>query len=149
MSIVIVCDQPAELEALKTIAARQGFGKVHSFTHPAMALDWCARKTPDLIIIDFLLRANNGIELIRGLRGLPCLRHVPLLLMAPHGLQAVTAEALRQGATDFLATPIDPSEFATRVRNLLSLGGARECVNTPRAAWRDAPAEAALTSALH
>ena len=149
MSVVIICDQPAELESLKTLAIRQGIGKVFSFTHPALALDWCARHAPELVVVDFLLRANNGIEVIRELRALPCMKHVPLVLMVPHGFESVTAEAWRQGATDFLSKPVDPTEFIVRTRNMLALAAGTDVDDGPRAAWQNLAMHPAEPSALH
>ena len=121
MSIVIICDLPAELEALTEIAADNGFEPLRGFTHPAAALDWCEKNTPRLVLVDFLMRASNGIEVIRQLRRIPGLRAVPLVLMLPHGFETVSAEAWRQGASEFLAKPVDPTELCARLHNLLAL----------------------------
>ena len=149
MSVVIICDQPAELESMKSLAVRQGLGKVYSFTHPVLALDWCARHPPELVIIDFLLRANNGIEVIRELRALPGMQRIPLVLMVPHGFESVTAEAHRQGATDFLSKPVDPTEFIVRTRNMLALSAAADTVERTQTEWRNPAPRAAEPSALH
>ena len=41
MSIVIISDQHVELESLKDLASDLGLERVHGFSHPAAALDWC------------------------------------------------------------------------------------------------------------
>ena len=121
MSILILCDQPDELDAMLQLAEDAGFEAVDGFKHPAAALDWCESHVPDLVLVDFLMRASDGLEVIRRLRAMRALRGVPLVLMLPHGFEAVSAAAITQGASDFLAKPVDPTEFVSRARNLLEL----------------------------
>lgn len=121
MAILILCDQPDELDAMLQLAGDAGFDAVNGFKHPAAALDWCETHVPDLVLVDFLMRASDGLEVIRRLRAMPALGGVPLVLMLPHGFEAVSAAAIAQGASDFLAKPVDPSEFVSRARNLLEL----------------------------
>ena len=145
MSILILCDRAPELEHLLALAAGIAPGPVRGFAHPGAALDWCDLHVPSLVVVDFLLHACDGIEVIRALRAKPALAEVPLVLMLPHGLQTVTAAARKQGASDFLATPVDPTEFDSRVRNLLALAALRLPTGANAAAtgydaapvWRD------------
>lgn len=125
MSIAIISDNADELEELIALATRGGFEGVNGFAHPAIALDWCMENIPDLVLVDFLMRASDGLEVIRHLRATPGLAEVPLVLMLPHGFQSVSAAAIHNGATDFLAKPVDPAEFFARTRNLLELRAAR------------------------
>lgn len=134
MSLLIICDQRDELDQMGALAAAAGFEGVSLIDHPAAALDWCETHAPDVVLIDFLMRASNGIEVIRRLRAIPGMATVPLVLMLPHGFETVSAEAYRQGATDFLAKPLDPTEFMARINNLLALRAARlEQTSAPHA----------------
>lgn len=147
MSMLVICDQPAELEAMLQLAAVAGLRDVIGFGHPASALDWCEKNVPDLVMVDFLMRASDGLEVIRRMRANPAMAGVPLVLMLPHGFESVSAAAWQQGATDFLAKPVDPTEFVARARNLLALRQARSAVNLDLQEWRAAPRQ--LTPATH
>ncbi|MBL8384916.1 MAG: response regulator [Burkholderiales bacterium] len=131
MAIAIINDDADELADMTRLAAAIGIEEVHSFAHPACALDWCETNTPDLVYVDFLMRASDGLEVIRHLRAVPTLADVPLVLMLPRDLHSVSASAIQNGATDFLAKPIDPAEFQARTRNLLALRAARAAASLP------------------
>lgn len=132
MSILIVCDRSTELATLIAMTgAAVPEDEVSGFSHPAAALDWCENRTPDLVLVDMLMRATNGVELIRRLRALPHMAGVPLVLMLPRGFEQVAASALRHGATDFLATPAVQAELSARIGNLLALRNAQLAAGAP------------------
>lgn len=124
MTTIIICDNAAELAIFTDLACGAGIEDVMGFEHPANALDWCTDNVPDLVYVDFLMRATDGMEVIHRLRSMPAMRDVPIVLMLPHGFESVSARAWRYGATDFLAKPADPTEFLARSRNLLALRAA-------------------------
>ena len=126
MQIVIVSDHSEQVATLQALAVEVGIEHAQGFTHPAAALDWCAENVPDLVLVDYMMRACDGLEFIRRYRAMSHLRNVPVVLMLPAvtGLAGVRAAAWKLGATDFLGTPVDPTEFITRVRNLLVLRAA-------------------------
>lgn len=149
MSMLVICDQPAELEAMLQLAAAAGLHDVIGFGHPASALDWCESNVPDLVMVDFLMRASDGLEVIRRMRANPALAGVPLVLMLPHGFESVSAAAWQQGATDFLAKPVDPTEFVARARNLRALRQARLAYDQSLEDWRAVPARLVTPAHVH
>lgn len=126
MQILIVSDSPEQVGALRALALDAGLKQVEGFTHPAAALDWCADNEPDLVLVDLMMRACDGLEFLRRFRAMPHLGDVPFVLMLPPlaGLGAVRAMAWKLGTTDFLSLPVDHTEFVVRLRNLLLLRSA-------------------------
>ncbi len=136
MQILIVSDSPEQVGALRALALDAGLKQVEGFNHPAAALDWCAGNEPDLVLVDHMMRACDGLEF--SAPPAPCRTWATcafvLMLPAPlPGLGPVRALAWKLGAADFLTTPVDDTEFVARVRNLLLLrsaprsGRARRC----------------------
>jgi PleD family two-component response regulator len=123
MQIIIVSDLQAQVEGLRGLAMEAGLEKVEGFTHPAAALDWCAGHEPDLVLVDYMMRACDGLEFLRRFRAMSHLAGVPIVLMLPSvpGLGPVRASAWNLGVTDFLSTPVDNTECIARLRNLLLL----------------------------
>lgn len=149
MSMLVICDQPVELEAMLQVACAAGLRDVIGFGHPAGALDWCESNVPDLVMVDFLMRASDGLEVIRRMRANPALAGIPLVLMLPHGFESVSAAAWQQGATDFLAKPVDPTEFVARARNLLSLRHARLASDQALQDWQATAVRVAPPAHVH
>jgi len=152
MQILIVSDSLEQVGALRALALDAGLKQVEAFTHPAAALDWCAGNEPDLVLVDQMMRACDGLEFLRRFRALPHLGDVPFVLMLPPlaGLGSVRALAWKLGVTDFLSLPVDHTEFVVRLRNLLLLRSAALTgaelpgfpARPPRAAdahWLEAP----------
>lgn len=128
MQIIIVSDHPEQAAAMRALALEGGPDQVEVFSHPAAALDWCAGHEPDLMLVDYVMRACDGLEFLRRVRALPHLAAVPFILTLPPapGLGPVRAMALKLGVSDFLTAPADHSEFAARTRNLLLLRGMQQ-----------------------
>ena len=165
MQMIIVSDSSEQVATLRALALDMGVERAEGYTHPAAALDWCVDNLPDLIVVDYLMRACDGLEFLRRLRCMPHLEAVPVLLMVPVGFSGIKAAAWKLGATDFLAKPVDPVEFVARTRNLLLLSqvpglaqalprspvphiSARPTLAEP-IEWRDPAMSAAPSGALH
>jgi DNA-binding NtrC family response regulator len=71
----------------------------------------------DCVLADFKLPGMNGIELLRKVR--ETLPRVPYVLMTAFGSVAVAVEAMKSGATDYIAKPFEPSTLATMLRDVI------------------------------
>jgi diguanylate cyclase (GGDEF)-like protein/PAS domain S-box-containing protein len=94
---------------------------VRTFEDPIVALDWLADNTPDIVITDFKMPHLDGSEFTRKFRELPGCADVPVVVITVYDERSFRLSALEAGATDFLQSPVDHSEFVTRARNLLKL----------------------------
>ncbi len=94
---------------------------VKSFADPLEALAWLAEHTPDIVITDFKMPGLDGAEFTRRFRELPECGEVPVVVITVYDERSFRLSALEAGATDFLHSPVDHSEFVTRARNLLKL----------------------------
>jgi diguanylate cyclase (GGDEF)-like protein/PAS domain S-box-containing protein len=95
--------------------------EVMAFEDPSSALAECAQRTPDLIISDYKMPSMSGAEFIRRLRAMPHCHDIPVIVLTAYHDREIRMRALEAGATDFLLTPLDSAEFASRARNLLHL----------------------------
>ena len=78
-------------------------------------------KHADLIISDYKMPQMDGAELIRRIRDIPALNDLPIVIVTVYEDREFRLQALEAGATDFLQSPVDHHEFATRARNLLKM----------------------------
>jgi putative two-component system response regulator len=99
------------------------------FSDPEHGLAWCLDRTPDLIIVDYMMPHLDGLEFIRQCRNAPALQDCPILMVTAAADKTVRYAALETGATDFLTKPIDIHEFIPRVRNMLQLRAAMAATN--------------------
>lgn len=71
----------------------------------------------DLVLSDFRLNENNGVELLEWMRAQGC--RIPFLVMTGYGDIPSAVEAVRKGAADYLPKPIQTDKVLGIVRGLL------------------------------
>ena len=75
-----------------------------------------------LVIVDELLPPTGGIEVIKELRALPRYNRLPIAMLIATNAETSVANALEQGANDYITRPFSPFTFTSRIRRLLSRG---------------------------
>ena len=75
------------------------------------------RHFPDLIVSDVMMPEMDGLELLLVVRGIPCTRRIPLILLTARGSSEDIVGGLDLGADDYLPKPFVVSELQARVRS--------------------------------
>lgn len=85
-----------------------------------MALDLVNKTMPDLMIVDWEMPEMTGIELIKEIKSLPALQHIPIIMLTGKmtSIQNLK-EALDSGAIDFMEKPFNSIELYSRVHAAL------------------------------
>jgi len=76
-------------------------------------------KTPDLVVLDWMLPGLSGIELCRRLRARPETRQLPIIMLTARGEESERVRGLATGADDYIVKPFSVPELIARVRALL------------------------------
>jgi putative two-component system response regulator len=128
MKLCIVEDEPISRAVLAGIASSMPGVTVDAFADPVRAIEFCRRRSYDLLIVDQQMPGMTGTDVIRTLRALSDYRHVPIIMVTADNDRRVKLEAIEAGATEFLAKPTDPDELRLRVGNLLDLRQAQRAL---------------------
>jgi putative two-component system response regulator len=134
LTVVIVDDNPLNIKLLEALVAQLDGIHSISFSDPELALQWCLQESPDLILLDYMMPALDGLTFIKVLRDVPSRADVPILMLTASHETDTRYEALALGANDFMTKPIDRIEFLARSRNMLALRRAQRQL-ADRAAW--------------
>ena len=121
LSVVIVDDSETNLTLFKHLVTRIDGLAPRCFDASQKALDWCATNSVDIVIVDYMMPAPDGLEFIRQFRELDGFQDVPVIMITANDLKEIRYTALQTGATDFLTKPIDKNEFTARIRNMGAL----------------------------
>ena len=74
--ILVVDDQPVNVQLLRRVLEFDGL-RVETAYSGRDALEAVARKTPDLILLDYMMPEMDGIEVCRRLQEQPATRSIP------------------------------------------------------------------------
>ena len=116
--ILIVDDVATNRIVLKVKLSGACYETIQAATGEA-ALRIARKERPDLILLDVQLPDMNGIDLCRRLRAEAATRTLPIVMLTTANDAATRVAALRAGADDFLAKPIDELLLLARLRSLL------------------------------
>jgi DNA-binding NarL/FixJ family response regulator len=122
--ILVVDDQEANVVVLRALLAQAGYRHVRAITDPRTAVATFREFDPDLVLLDLLMPYLDGFGVMAQLRTLlPPGSFLPILVLTADMSADVKRRALAEGATDFLAKPLDTIEVLLRIRNLLQTRG--------------------------
>lgn len=110
--VLVVDNEPAIVEMLE-ILLEDDFN-VATCLDSATALQQAAQIQPDLIIMDVMMPAPNGVQVLKSLRRTPSLAEVPVILMTAHSrfnTCGVTESDLPALNATFVRKPFDNFEL--------------------------------------
>jgi two-component system phosphate regulon response regulator PhoB len=116
--VLIVEDEPAQLEVLSYNLRAQGFRLDHA-RDGEEALLLAEEGQPDLIILDWMLPSVSGIEVCRRLKARGPTSDIPIIMLTARGEEADRVRGLRTGADDYIVKPYSVAELVARVRAML------------------------------
>ncbi len=83
------------------------------------ALLMAEERTPDIIILDWMMPQISGIEVCRRLRRNPETRTTPIIMLTARGDETDRINGLDIGADDYVTKPFSTAELLARIRALL------------------------------
>lgn len=116
--VLIVDDEPDIRELLEITLTRMGI-QTRSADSIGNAIKLLQQHAFDLCLTDMKLPDGNGIELVRHIQ-----QHyiqTPVAMITAHGNMESAIEALKAGAFDFVAKPVDLQVLRTLVNSALKL----------------------------
>ena len=116
--ILVVDDEDDLLELVRYNLAKEGF-EVVCVSSGEEALK-AARKDPaDLIVLDLMLPAVDGLEVCRRLKADARTRDVPIVMLTAKSEEADMIAGLDRGADDYIGKPFSPRVLTARIKALL------------------------------
>jgi DNA-binding response OmpR family regulator len=113
--ILIVDDEPPIVDVLAYNLKRANY-EVSAAYDGQEALDRARAEQPDLIILDLMLPALDGLDVCRALRRE---RDVPIIMLTARDSEIDRVVGLELGADDYVVKPFSVRELMARVRNVL------------------------------
>ena len=133
--VAIVDDAELNLKLFKQLMKKFENCELFCFQDSAEGLAWCIQNAPDLIIVDYMMPAPDGLEFISRFRAeAPGGKDIPILMITANDQKEIRYKTLSAGVNDFLTKPVDISEFTARIKNMLALRESQKNL-ADRATW--------------
>jgi two-component system alkaline phosphatase synthesis response regulator PhoP len=117
--VLLVDDDEDILEFLEYNLENAGFS-VRTTTFPEEVLSLALQWLPHVIVLDVMMPKIDGVELCRQLRQKPELYKSMILFLSARNEEYTQVAAFDQGADAYIAKPIKPKAFISRIKALTS-----------------------------
>jgi len=116
--VLIVEDEPDIRDLVVHHLKREGY-QVSAAASGEEALRQVQAAPPDLVLLDLMMPAMDGLEVCRRLRQDPATAMLPIVMLTAKGDEVDRVLGLEIGADDYIVKPFSPKELLARVRALL------------------------------
>jgi putative two-component system response regulator len=117
--LMIVDDEPANVDILRRVLERAGFQKIESTNDARESAALYVRTRPDLILLDLHMPHLDGLAVMDQLNQIAEASYLPILILTGDMSPEARREALSRGAKDFINKPFHADEVLLRIRTLL------------------------------
>jgi DNA-binding response OmpR family regulator len=119
MSKILIIED--ELDVQKVVARRlsqHGF-EVVAADDGCRGVELAHTSKPDLIILDFMLPAGNGLMVLKNLRSSSHTRYIPVVILTSMKDEKYKQMILGEGVNAYLEKPYEPDELIKTIEDVL------------------------------
>jgi two-component system phosphate regulon response regulator PhoB len=117
-TILIVEDEPSIVE-LVTFSLREAGWNTFAVNSAAEAWEFIQRRTPHLVLLDWMLPDQSGLRLLSRIRTDRQLQELPVIMLTAKSMEEDKIAGLDNGADDYITKPFSPRELTARIKALL------------------------------
>lgn len=117
--ILIVDDEKSIRKTLREILEYENF-KVDEAADGAEGISLAEKEPYDLILCDIKMPKADGMEVLEKVQKVH--PDIPIVMISGHGTIETAVEAVKHGAYDFIAKPLDLNRLLVTIRNAMDKG---------------------------
>jgi DNA-binding response OmpR family regulator len=123
-SILIVDDEPHNIQMLGITLKENGYESEFA-TNGEEALEWCARRFFDLLLLDIMMPGIDGFEVCNRLKNNPATKGASVIFITGKNDTESIVKGFDAGAVDYITKPFNKFELLARVKTHLELTQSR------------------------
>ena len=117
-TILVVEDEPAIQELIAYNLKQAGHQPLRA-DNAEQAMNLVQNALPDLVLLDWMLPGQSGIDFARRLRSDRRTRTVPIIMLTARSDEQDKLTGLDTGADDYITKPFSPRELNARIKAVL------------------------------
>jgi CheY-like chemotaxis protein len=121
-SILIIEDNPANMELLTDILELEGYCVYQADTAPS-GIEIARAVKPQLILMDVGLPEINGLNAAKALKQDPATENIPIIAVTAHVMKGDRERALAAGCDDYISKPINVRTITDTIRQFFGRPG--------------------------
>ncbi|MEM9881794.1 MAG: response regulator transcription factor [Planctomycetota bacterium] len=125
LTILLVEDERDLLELLRYNLEREGYAVATAETGED-GLKLVRQSPPDLILLDLMLPAMDGLEVCRSLKASHATSDIPVVMLTAKGEETDVVRGLELGADDYITKPFSPRILLARIKAVLRRADLRD-----------------------
>ncbi|MCW8929164.1 MAG: response regulator [Gammaproteobacteria bacterium] len=120
-NILVVDDNPVNINLLEQILKMQGYSNIFSTTDPTSVVSLYKENIYDLILLDLNMPILDGFGVMDALSEFIQEDYLPVIVITAFNDQDTCKQSLSKGARDFITKPFDHIEVSHRIYNMLEV----------------------------
>jgi DNA-binding NtrC family response regulator len=134
-NLAVVVDDDPDIALAARLALRDLFSRVETLSSPAELMPLLKKESPDAILLDLNFErgatdGREGLSFLGKVMGLD--PDSAVVIITAHGAVSIAVEAIKAGASDFVAKPWSNERLAATVRSAAALRRSRIDARTER-----------------
>lgn len=119
MSLILLVEDEAAIAEMAALALKHAGHTVVIAADAAAARREVDARLPDLVLLDWMLPGESGLEVARHWRRQPRTKALPIIMLTARGAEGDKVDGLDAGADDYLVKPFSTAELQARIRAVL------------------------------
>ena len=117
-TILVVEDEPSIVELVSFTLKEAGWN-IFAVGSAVEAWEFIQRRTPHMVLLDWMLPDQSGLRLLSRIRGDRQLNELPVIMLTAKSMEEDKIAGLDNGADDYITKPFSPRELTARIKALL------------------------------
>ena len=121
--MIYILEDDASIRKLVVYTLNSQGMEAEGFVRPSLFWSAMEERRPELVLLDIMLPEEDGLQVLKRLRGAPETRKLPVLMLTAKGTEYDKVLGLDEGADDYITKPFGMMELMARIRAALRHGG--------------------------
>jgi len=116
---ILVVEDEAPIRQMMAMALNKAGYAVYEAEDARSARQQFTDELPDLMIVDWMLPGESGIELVKSIKSEKLTGEIPVIMVTARAEEDDRVRGLEVGADDYVCKPFSPKELIARIKAVL------------------------------